>query len=163
MMIRSWPTILEKLSRQFPNQFDKYCLVQPSSIAGEGVHVKADAGFTIPSGTYLGITHIYTGANSEKEIPQELLDRGFTPADYGPEELRHQWLRTKFGHKLNAPSKHGDINGKSLHFDCNGRELRDLRVTQKHHVGDIKVFFALCSISDELLASYTIGYDPVAA
>jgi hypothetical protein len=162
-MTLSWSTILEKLSQQFPNQFDNYCLVRPSSIAGEGVHVKADTGLTIPSGTYLGITHIYTGANSEKEIPQELLDRGFTPANYGPEELRHRWLRTEFGHKLNAPSKHSDINGKSLHFDWNGSELRDLRVTQEHRVGDIKVFFALRSISDELLASYTIGYDPVAA
>jgi hypothetical protein len=153
----NWTETLDRLQGKFPDQFAKYCEIKPSSIAGRGVHANGSLKEGIPSGIYLGITHIYTGM---EEAPQVLVDRGFRAADYGPPALRNVWLRTNFGRMLNAPNKRDDINAKSVHFDKNGDRLNETKRIKKPEPGDIKVLFCLDKIRSEILAGYTIGYNP---
>ena len=153
----NWAEVLSALLDKFPDQFGKYCEIKSSKISGEGVHAKNSLDEGLPAGINLGITHIYVGT---EDVPEALLNQGFTPAKYGPSELRNNWLRSAFGHKLNAPGAPSDINAKSLHFDRNGNRIIDSIRIGKPEFGDVKVLFVLKTIRSELLAAYTIGYNP---
>ncbi|MFT5831795.1 MAG: hypothetical protein ACI9SY_000164 [Candidatus Paceibacteria bacterium] len=153
----NWIETIDMLQGKFPDQFAEYSEIKPSSISGSGVHANDSQKEGIPFGIYLGITHIYTGL---EEAPQVLVDRGFRAADYGPPALQNVWLRTNFGRMLNAPNKPGDINAKSVHFDKNGDRLIETKRNKQPEPGDIKVLFCLVRIHSEILAGYTIGYNP---
>lgn len=156
-----WERLLKDQLKRFPDQFDQYCEIKKSNIAGEGVHGKV----RVPPGIHMGITHIYTGFQSAEEIPDVFGKYGFTPATYGPPKLWYPWLRSQFGHKLNAPQHLSQINIKSLHFDRNGDSLDSRVRMKKPRIGDIKVTFVLKTIPSpkELLGGYTIGYNPATA